>query len=133
MDTIIISVSDTGIGIAENKQAAVFEAFQQADGGIRKYGGSGLGLSISRELAKLLGSEIRLTSKQNEGSTFSIVIPLEIQTDHQPMKASSPDKGMLHKPRLVNDKQYLNYPGLDDEIQIQLPKMIRWCLLLKMI
>ena len=79
-NTIRFSVKDTGIGIPDEKQQVIFEAFQQADGSTRrKYGGTGLGLSISRELAKLLGGQLHVTSKANQGSEFFIIIPVSRQ------------------------------------------------------
>jgi signal transduction histidine kinase len=73
---IQISVSDTGIGISNDKLTSIFEAFQQADGGTsRTYGGTGLGLSISKSLIHMLKGEISVTSKMSQGSTFSIIIP----------------------------------------------------------
>jgi len=81
-NSLVIAVKDTGIGMTAEQSNSIFEAFVQADNSIsRKYGGTGLGMSITRQLTELMGGNIRVQSAVNEGSTFAMILPILSNAD----------------------------------------------------
>ena len=77
-----MQVADTGIGIPEAEQQTIFEPFRQMDeSSVRQYGGVGLGLSIVRQLTEAMQGHIHVASEPNQGSIFTVTLPLELSTD----------------------------------------------------
>ncbi|MFT3739961.1 MAG: ATP-binding protein [Breznakibacter sp.] len=127
--SIIYYVSDTGIGIAAEKQEIIFDRFRQAEDAmtIKKYGGTGLGLSIVKGLAGLMDGKVWVTSELGKGSTFTVGLPLQIveepvscigqQDDHQFFPTNSPVKVLIVEDDTTN-MEYLKEALSRPEIEL---------------
>jgi HAMP domain-containing protein/signal transduction histidine kinase/CheY-like chemotaxis protein len=126
---LTISVIDTGIGIPKEKQRIIFEAFQQADGSTNRiYGGTGLGLAISREITDMLHGEITLFSELNQGSTFTLYLPLNVDilehkaislSGHPPIQIETKNEVKTIVETLISDYEQLIKPITSMEYYVE--------------
>ena len=108
-----ISVTDTGIGISKDKLQKIFESFTQEDTSTtRKYGGTGLGLTISKSLAELMDGRLTVESEPGKGSTFSFHLQLEVGNEEA--EISAPAKPLLKRVLVVDDNGSNRSPDAGD-------------------
>jgi len=126
---VSIRISDTGIGIPKDKIGAVFDRFVQADTSVsRRYGGTGLGLTISKTLVELMDGRIEVESVAGEGSVFTIVIPLRLAPDgdHLERQAKQEEEHSFskerillvedHEPNILVASTYLDLMGIEHDV-----------------
>jgi signal transduction histidine kinase len=125
LNELIISVSDTGIGIKESNQTIIFDRFRQAESGMdRTYEGSGLGLAITKGNIEFLGGKIKVESQLGKGSVFTCSIPVEFMSEATGFKYDLPETGLLKNMRIMvvedDEVTYLYIKELLKEIKIDI-------------
>lgn len=114
-----IIVEDEGIGIEQNKLEHIFDRFKQADGSTtRKYGGTGLGLAICKELSNLLGGDINVKSKVNEGTTFIVTLPKNLEKvdfEDEVRIVFSKSKDLLVASDIINNDPEIDFKQIDNK------------------
>jgi signal transduction histidine kinase/CheY-like chemotaxis protein len=99
-----LSVTDTGIGISPERQEAVFESFTQAEGGTtRKYGGTGLGLTITKRITEMMGGTISLESRVGMGSVFTVELPVRVSPNVPPSPVHAPARARGQRVMVIDD------------------------------
>ncbi|BDX07366.1 ATP-binding protein [Planctobacterium marinum] len=121
-----ITVKDTGIGIAQDKLATLFQPFQQADSSTtREYGGTGLGLSISKNLCELMGGDLKVFSEPGKGSTFVVTIaaePIQGDSEHQDIQVSEAHETIVTSDNQLNKSKKVAVIAEDNEINQEVLK-----------